>query len=702
MISSFQLFQVKSTARHHNAVLYIPGHKGSYRQIEPLARVLVESELFSIHFNEESTAFDGNLMWSQAHFVCICIQTIGRLVPWISQLILVAHSMGGIVLRGSATLSDCFPQDFPVNILTLSSPHNGHPLAQHTFAIEQFYDTVNSFWKNPEKWSGSLAQVVMISLSGGNRDQLIRTELTEIQDFVPRERGIQSSTASVPFVWTEYDHIEIVQCLRIIKRIQGWIHQLDKRHSSVTDRFAIGYRFFGAHGAEQWNKTTYDISEQTNLKVLDTIEKCYGISSGRVGIVVVSSKLDLQASTCTASDCDATTCLTRTMGYIPHQVEGERRDDLQVLMHSGGSIRIDGSANQFVLFGFAIQLQNSILSSTEALNWEIAFENSLAVVSKWEQSSIFSWKFHTTDSSEIPRFSPVLMIKGDGVAITRALTASITIACQSDSPSTLTVILLHDPQQSFTFVRSIDWSDTLHEWIRQHWVLILQTALSLVLLLAHLDLIRSLGVCCSCVLPVLYQRNLLETLIHLSLLGVLTGSLLSIMYGIVFLLSKIGRHIRCPTRSIRYALLVVVLMYPHVTLLISWVAFTMKKLNGIQYQVSLIYLALLIPQVTYVISTFELLEHGWLSTSVGGLSQTLLTLDGWILLIVHAYLWKSQTSVVEHVYIKYVDVIVAVLLPIVASNQLYRMQRFVVISILVRLYDRKKFQLVEKNNVKVV
>ncbi len=68
MIASFQLFQVKNGIRQDNAVLYIPGHKGSFRQIDPLARVLVHSELFSIHFNEESTAFDGNLMWAQAHF----------------------------------------------------------------------------------------------------------------------------------------------------------------------------------------------------------------------------------------------------------------------------------------------------------------------------------------------------------------------------------------------------------------------------------------------------------------------------------------------------------------------------------------------------------------------------------------------------------------------------------------------------------
>jgi len=85
-----------------------------------------ELAFFAADFKEELSAFDGDLLWGQAEFVNDCIREIlahikrgeGRA----SSVILIGHSMGGLVARATFLLPNYVPLSVDT-IVTLNSPH---------------------------------------------------------------------------------------------------------------------------------------------------------------------------------------------------------------------------------------------------------------------------------------------------------------------------------------------------------------------------------------------------------------------------------------------------------------------------------------------------------------------------------------------------------------------------------------------------
>lgn len=176
---------------HNNSVpiLFIPGHAGDYQQarslgahaIQMTARSMTSSEmqaairnlhnssqlqldLYAVDFNEEWTALHGFYATRQARFVEQAIQRLISACEHYESILLVGHSMGGLVSLAAAKAQPAFVN----TIVTLATPH------QKLVTYEP------QLWK----WHASLAEplgpanLVLLSISGGLRDELVPPELT--------------------------------------------------------------------------------------------------------------------------------------------------------------------------------------------------------------------------------------------------------------------------------------------------------------------------------------------------------------------------------------------------------------------------------------------------------------------------------------------------------------------------------------------
>lgn len=233
--------------------LFIPGNAGSYRQMRSIAAEISNLhfddnidvvknphaknvDFFGADFNEDFTAFHGRTLLDQAEYLNEAIRFILLLYlsnpdPPVSVLIL-AHSMGGIVARVLPTLPNYVP-DSVNTIITLSLPHSAAPL---TFDgdILKIYLAIDRFWYdafNPGPTSLGLAQqrlgnVSIVSITGGMLDNVLPADYTTLGFLVPPSNGFTVYTTGIPDVWTSMDHLAIVWCRQLRRQLLLMILEL--------------------------------------------------------------------------------------------------------------------------------------------------------------------------------------------------------------------------------------------------------------------------------------------------------------------------------------------------------------------------------------------------------------------------------------------------------------------------------------------
>lgn len=227
-------------------VLFIPGNAGSYRQARSIAskttnlihdRLHQQSnseiqskklDFFTADFNEDFTAFHGKTMLEQAEYLNDAIKFILNLyttevspeIPIPTSVIVVGHSMGGIVSRIMLTLPN-YNEGSIKTIFTLSSPHFRSPL---TFDrdVMKIYRAVNEFWHqgyfgNSDDGFGKIAQdrlkdLSIVSITGGLLDTVLPADYTTLKGVVPYTNGFTVFTSGIPGVWSSIDHLAIVWC----------------------------------------------------------------------------------------------------------------------------------------------------------------------------------------------------------------------------------------------------------------------------------------------------------------------------------------------------------------------------------------------------------------------------------------------------------------------------------------------------------
>lgn len=187
--------------------------RGEDRQADDSSRVS-SLDFFTVNFQEDLTAFDGTTVIDQAEYLNQAIAYILSLYASHADppqsVILIGHSMGGIVARTMVTLDSYIPQSINT-ILTLATPHVLPPVSFDKGIVGLYHD-VNEFWKRETRVGGSLEDTLLVSVTGGIRDQMIPAEYSSVSSFLPPQNGFAVATTSIPGVWMSIDHQAMVWC----------------------------------------------------------------------------------------------------------------------------------------------------------------------------------------------------------------------------------------------------------------------------------------------------------------------------------------------------------------------------------------------------------------------------------------------------------------------------------------------------------
>ncbi|KAG0220272.1 GPI inositol deacylase [Mortierella sp. NVP41] len=250
-IGSSEWAIAKSAKIHPTGVpaLFIPGNAGSAKQVRSMAkeasRYYYETlpreqqgirrpsgskpiDFFTVDFNEEFSAFHGQLLEDQAHYVNEAIAYILSLyadnnnddstMPRPTSVLIIGHSMGGIVARSIFT-TDNYIQGSVHAILTVATPHMLPPIELDSM-ISSTYARIESFWKHGFQTPHSpLANVSMVSIMGGNLDITVNSDSGNIHHLVPQSHGFSVFTSSIPHAWVGTDHLSILWCNQVAMAI---------------------------------------------------------------------------------------------------------------------------------------------------------------------------------------------------------------------------------------------------------------------------------------------------------------------------------------------------------------------------------------------------------------------------------------------------------------------------------------------------
>ena len=286
--------------------MFIPGNAGSYKQVRPLAAeaaqyfhdsiqqnpIAIRSgtrnlDFFTVDFNEDITAFHGQTLLDQAEYLNEAVAYILSLyhdprrsrrdpgLPDPSSVILVGHSMGGIVARTMLIMPNY--QSNSINtIVTMSAPHARPPTAFDA-EIVRTYKRINDYWREAysQKWANNnpLWHVTLISIAGGGLDTVVPSDYASLSSLVPETHGFTVFTSSVPNVWTGADHLSILWCDQFRKVIvRSLIEAVDVHRSSQTKSRAQRMRIFKKWyltGMEEVAEKTLPQNEPTTLLTLE-------------------------------------------------------------------------------------------------------------------------------------------------------------------------------------------------------------------------------------------------------------------------------------------------------------------------------------------------------------------------------------------------------------------------------------------------
>lgn len=259
-------------------VLFIPGNAGSYKQVRSLSSEasrfyynnlrndkkareegIRAFDFFTVDFNEDLAAFHGQTVIDQAEYVNEAIAYILSLyhdakrlnrdadLPDPSSVILIGHSMGGIVAR-TVLVNSKYQANSVNTIITMSTPH-ARPPVSFDADIVTLYDQINQYWRSSymERMSSNnpLSQTTLISIAGGGRDTTVPSDYTSLSSLVPETHGFTVFTSTVPNVWTSMDHLAIIWADQIRKTIIHSLYEIvDVRRAAQTKTRAARMKVF--------------------------------------------------------------------------------------------------------------------------------------------------------------------------------------------------------------------------------------------------------------------------------------------------------------------------------------------------------------------------------------------------------------------------------------------------------------------------
>ena len=244
-------------------------------------------DFFTVDLNEDITAFHGQTLLDQAEYLNDAVAYILSLyhdprrsrrdprLPDPSSVILVGHSMGGIVARTMLVMSN-YQANSINTIITMSTPH-ARPPVSFDVDIVSTYKRINDYWREAysQRWANNnpLWHVTLISIAGGGLDTVVPSDYSSLTSLVPETHGFTVFTSTVPNVWTGADHLSILWCDQFRKIIvRAMLEAVDARRPGQTKQRAERMRIFRRWfltGMEPIIEKTLPHKEPTTLLTLE-------------------------------------------------------------------------------------------------------------------------------------------------------------------------------------------------------------------------------------------------------------------------------------------------------------------------------------------------------------------------------------------------------------------------------------------------
>ncbi|KAJ2395390.1 GPI inositol deacylase, partial [Coemansia sp. RSA 2603] len=231
-------------------VLFVPGNAGSPKQVRSIASATTSAfvelmgtdpeavtggrigyDFFTVGLNEEFTALHGYSILEQADFINDAIRYILSLYPRTrkqhegafggtnlalpTSVIVIGHSMGGVVARTAFTLPNHVVGSVRA-IFTLATPHN-NPTASLEYYVDRVYSSINRFWRHGFH-HGTLRDVSLVSIAGGNLDSMINSDYTYFGDLAPQTNALSVLSSGIEDVWLSLDHQSILWCGQMARK----------------------------------------------------------------------------------------------------------------------------------------------------------------------------------------------------------------------------------------------------------------------------------------------------------------------------------------------------------------------------------------------------------------------------------------------------------------------------------------------------
>ena len=187
-------------------------------------------------YEEELSALYGPYLQRQTEFLYHSIRRILRCYKNLrknqpTSVIAIGHSMGGLVIRGLFTLPK-FKTNMISTIITLATPHL-HPPIKLDYELDSYYKKVNRYWLINS--IALLKNITFLSLAGGFRDFLVRSDLCFMQGVLENSDIFSTAVKNVPSIRLETDHQCIVWCNELVRMLtRAFFKMIDYHTIQIT------------------------------------------------------------------------------------------------------------------------------------------------------------------------------------------------------------------------------------------------------------------------------------------------------------------------------------------------------------------------------------------------------------------------------------------------------------------------------------
>lgn len=156
----------------------------------------------TVDFNEDLSAFHGPTLEAQTRYSADATRYILSLYPEGTQIILMGHSMGGLVA------TSLLPSSHISAVITMSTPHSVPP-ARFDSRMDSIYSVIQ------EKLIRDSTPI--LSICGGVTDTMIPSEFCTLPRIEGEEAGLRKTifTSSLEGCWTGVGHREMVWCHQV-------------------------------------------------------------------------------------------------------------------------------------------------------------------------------------------------------------------------------------------------------------------------------------------------------------------------------------------------------------------------------------------------------------------------------------------------------------------------------------------------------